>query len=174
MDLLIAQGRAMAPRPCHAVVFTDLKEQSEFLIEELIIVLEIKTEERIGLRERSAPCDDLRPSVRNQIKCGEFLKDTDGVGGTQHRDGTGEPYSFGAGSGGRKQDDRSRIEELLTMMLPYSEDIQPDTIGQLHLFQQIPKADDRVDQRSRDGIGQRGDKAIESDLHRSLMRFFCQ
>ena len=88
MNLLITQRRAMLPRPGDALVRTNLEEQAKLLIEQLIVVPQVETEERVGLGEGTAPGDDLGTSPRDQVKCGELVKDPDRIGGTQDRDCT--------------------------------------------------------------------------------------
>lgn len=165
MDLLIAQRRAVFAGPGDARLITDLQKQPELLIKEGVVVAQVESEERVGLREGTASGHDLGTSFRNQVEGGEFLKDPHRIGGTQHGDGTRQADPLRARGGGGKQDDRSRIEKLLAVVLADAEDIEPRTVGGFHFFQKIPQPHDRINQGPRHGISQRGDEAIDAYLH---------
>ena len=71
------------------------------------------------------------------IARGELLKDTDRVGGAQHRDGARQTNATGACSGGAENDRRRRIQVLLTVVLADPKDIQTDLVRMLNLFNQV-------------------------------------
>ena len=165
MDLLITQGRTVLSRPGDALVCADLEKKAQFLVKELIVVPEVEAEERIGFGERTAPGDNFGTSFRDKVEGCELLKDPHRIGGTQNRDGARKPDLFRAGRGGREQNDRSRVEKLLAVMLPDAEDIEANLVRRLNFLQQIPKAHDGIDLLPRHRVRHRGDEAIEPDLH---------
>jgi len=52
-----------------------------------------------------------------------------------------------------QKNNRRRIKELRAVMFPYPEDIKSNPIGRLHFLEQISESNDRIDHRSRHGIG---------------------
>ena len=58
----------MFARPLNVRVLADLQKQIKLLSEKRIVILEFQSEERKRFDERTPPGDDLRSSVRKQIK----------------------------------------------------------------------------------------------------------
>lgn len=66
-----------------------------------------------------------------------MLKDTDRVGGAQHRDGARQANATGACSRGAQNDRRRRIQVLLTVVLADPKDIETDLVSVRNLFDQV-------------------------------------
>ena len=79
----------------------------------------------------------FRRVPRQEIERGELLKDTDRVGGAQHRDGARQTNATGACSGGAENDRRRRIQVLLPVVLADPKDIETDLVRMLNLFDQV-------------------------------------
>src|SRR5262249_36682430 len=71
---------------------------------------------------------------------GEFLEEPDRIGGAQNRHRAGETDPLGARRGGAEDDDRGRVEELTTVMLPDPERIDPQLVRALDLLDEIADA----------------------------------
>jgi hypothetical protein len=165
MDLLISEGRPVFSRPSDALLRTDLEQEPELLIEELVIVAQIETEERIRFRKRTASGYDLGTPLRDEVERREFLKDPYRIGGAQDGHGTRQTNSLRAGGSRGKQDNGCGIEEFLTMMLSDSKDIEPNAISGLDFLEKIPEAHHGINLGTGDWIASRGDEAIDPNFH---------
>ena len=87
--------------PLDAGLVAELEEEVELLGEELVVVLGVVAEERIGLDEGAAADDDLGASLGDEVEGGEVLEDADWIVGAEHRYRGGKADVLGArGRGG--------------------------------------------------------------------------
>src|SRR4030081_2583724 len=119
--------------PGDPLLLPDAKKKVELLLEELVVVSEVVSEQGKRFGERTAAGHDLGPPTGDQVECREVLEYTDGVVGAQHRDGARQPDAFGPRGGGSQHDGRSGYDELGAVMLAHPEDVQADLIGELDL-----------------------------------------
>jgi hypothetical protein len=99
-------------------VLANLEQKIQLLGEERVIVAQVETKMRKGLYGRTSSCNDLSMPMGDQVQGGEFLKDSDGVGGAENGDRTCQPNVFGAGSGRTEDHRRSRIHGTLAKVTP--------------------------------------------------------
>src|SRR5215207_6631132 len=81
VDSGIFERRAVLARPRDALGIAQLQQQLELLGEQLVVVVQVVTEQRKRLDERAAAGHDLRATVRDEVERGEVLEDAYGVVG---------------------------------------------------------------------------------------------
>src|SRR5699024_2949786 len=86
----------------------------------------------------AAAGDDLRAPLGEQVDRGELLPDPYRVLRAEHGNRTGQPDPAGAFGSGCQQDLRGGADEVAAVVLPDSEQVQADLIGQLRLFDRLP------------------------------------
>ena len=63
-----------------------LHQQLEFFLEQLVIVGQVVTEQRKGLREYAASCNDLGAAVGDEVQCGKVFEHRNRIGCAQDGD----------------------------------------------------------------------------------------
>ena len=157
----------MLPLPAHVVGTTQRDQHLQLLLEELVVVLEVETEQREGLGERTTAGHDLGAPTREQVDGREVLEDAHRVVGTEHGHGAREPDTFGASCRRRHHDRRRRHDEVGSVMLADTEHVEPELIGELDLGHQVPHALFGADRATRLGIGVELREGEQADLHGS-------
>src|SRR5713226_9014351 len=105
VDCLAGKGRAVFSGPAHFGAFPDFQEKLEFFRKKRIVIFKTQPEEGIRLNERTTTGDNFGATPRNEVKSCELLKNANGVGGTQNRNGAGETDIFRArGCSGKDHD----------------------------------------------------------------------
>src|SRR5882672_3265605 len=98
--------------PGHVLVVTDLEQQIELFRKQRVVVLQSKTEQREGVNERATAYDHLRPSLRNEIECGEILEYSYGIGRAQDRYALGKRNTVRSRLRGCENDGERVIQEI--------------------------------------------------------------
>ena len=80
----------------NADVLANVKQEVELFRKELVVVVQVEAEKRIGFDKRAAAYGDFSTSLRDQVNCGEVLEDTYRIGGTENGDSAGETDALGA------------------------------------------------------------------------------
>src|ERR1700693_1281102 len=125
----------MLSGPVQISVWPNLEQQLQFFRKQRIVIFEPETEERERFNEGAAARDDFGASVRDQVQCGEFLKDSHGIRGAENGHRAGQANIFGSGSGGREDDRRRGVQKFRAVMLADAEYIEPYLVGELDLVQ---------------------------------------
>lgn len=107
-----------------------LGQHGHLLLEEGLVVGQVVAEEREGLDERPAPGDDLGATVAQRVEGGEALEDAHRVVGGEHGDRGGELQPRGAGGDARQEHVGGGDGEVLTVVLPDADRVQPHLVGQ--------------------------------------------
>src|SRR6202012_2384609 len=94
-DSLAGERGAMLAGPVNVVGLAKSEEKVELFCEEVVVVFELEAEEREGLDERAAACDDFGAAARDEVEGCELLEDADGIGCAENCDGAGEANVFG-------------------------------------------------------------------------------
>jgi hypothetical protein len=115
------------------------------------------------------PDDELGAAAGHQVERGELLEDAHGIGCAEHGHGAAQADPRGAGSGGRQQHDRRRVEVLLTVVLSDPEGVQAHPVGERDLLQQVGDALRRARHLARAGVGDRADEAVDAEVHADLL-----
>ena len=92
-------------------------------------------EERERLDERAPSRHDLRPAAGEQVERREVLEDADRVVGAEHGHGAREADPLRALCPRGEHDRGRRDGEVRTVVLPDTEDVEPDAVGQLDLLE---------------------------------------
>src|SRR6266568_1297749 len=119
------------------LVLADLQQEIELLREERVVVLEIEAEQWERFDERTAADDHLRAALRYKVECRELLEQPHRIDRAEDRHSARQANSFRTCSRGCEDHRRSRVEELLPMVLAEPEHVQPELIGMFNLFEQI-------------------------------------
>ena len=130
----------MLTGPVHVLFVANLQQQIELLGKERVVVLEAIAEERERFDGRPSPHHHLGASLRQEIERRELLKDTNRVGGAQHRDRARQPNATRACRSGAEDDGRRGIQVFLTMVLADPEDIKTDLVRMLDLLDQVAQS----------------------------------
>ncbi len=138
--------------------------------EEIVVVLELEAEQRIGFAERAATDDDFGAALRNEIERCELLEDAHRVCGAEHCHGAAKADRFRPRRGGGKDHHRGRIEKFRPMMFADAEDIEADAVGDLDLIDKIGHPNCGRRQPARHGVRNIGGKTVDADFHDILLR----
>jgi hypothetical protein len=112
------------------LVSQQAREQIELLLEELLVVAEVESEERERLRQRTATDNELRAAVRDGVEGGELGVHPNGILRTQHGHGCAEPDAFGSASDRRQDHVRCGVHHVAAVVLGDVERVDPDSIGE--------------------------------------------
>ena len=160
---LPAQRRAVFSFPIHIHAVANFQQQIEFLFEQLVVMLQIKAEQRIRFGKRSATGDNLRAAIGDQIERGELLKHAHRIVTAQHGDGAGEPNVFRARRRSSEDDCRRGGDVIGTVMLADADDIQAHSIGQFDLFEHLRNA-----LHIARTVWHGGDEAVDANFHGAI------
>src|SRR2546423_2793429 len=163
VDALAGERWAMFSRPGDVLVVADLEQQVELLGEQLVVVLEAVSEQRERVDEGAAADHHLRAALRQQVERGEVLKDPHRIRRAEDGYRAGETNATRPRRGGGENHGRGGVEEVLAMMLPNAEHIQPDLVRVLDLLHEVAQAL-RGTQRSAGLVVCRGE-TVDSQLH---------
>ena len=162
-------GGAKAAGPCDFGRVANLEQQFELFDEEIVVILELEAEQRIGLAERAAADDDFGAALRDEIERREFLEDAHGVGGAEHRHSAAEADRFRPRRSGGKDHRRRRVEKFGPMMFADAEDIEAGAIGHLDLVDKISHADCGRRQSAGHRVRNIGGETVDADFHDLLL-----
>jgi hypothetical protein len=137
-DIGILQRRAHRALPGNRLLVEKLHEKLELLLEQLVIILQVISEQRERLGEGAAAQDHLGPALRQCIHCGEPLEHPDRVVRAQHRHAGREPDAGGpAGDAG--QDRLGRGDRVLgPVVLADRDDVDAELVGEYRLLDDLP------------------------------------
>jgi len=147
-DAGTAQRGAVLARPGDRVGAADRQQQLELLGEQLVVVVEVETEQRERLDERTTSGHDLGATAGQQVKLGELLEDPHRIIGAQHGHGTRQPDPLRPRRDRRERDGRRRDGEVGAMVLADGEHVEAELISELRLFQQVRHSLLRADPRA--------------------------
>ncbi len=131
VDELVGERSAQLAAPGDRLLREERCEEVELLLEELLVLVQLESEEREGLDERPAAEDHLGASVRECVEGREALEDPDGIVGAQDRDGGSEADPLRAPGDRCEHHLRRRDGELVTVMLADAEEVEPQPIREL-------------------------------------------
>uniref|UniRef100_A0A6J5ZZW8 Unannotated protein n=1 Tax=freshwater metagenome TaxID=449393 RepID=A0A6J5ZZW8_9ZZZZ len=95
VDVVRRQRRAVPTLPDDRPSILKAQQQIELLSEELLVVLEVVTEQREALGEAAPAGDYLGAAAGDQIQLRELLPDADRILGGEHGDGRGKSDPLG-------------------------------------------------------------------------------
>ena len=156
---------AVTARPGDPLRLAELEQQRELLGEQLVVVVEVVAEERERLDERAAPHHDLGAAAGQQVDRGEVLEDPDRVVRAEHGHRAREPDPLGARRDRRQGDGRRGHGEVGAVVLPDTEHVEPDLLGQLGLLEQVAHA---LLRRDAAGAERQLREGVEPDLHQAV------
>src|SRR5438477_6762082 len=97
-------------------VVAQLQQELELLREELVVVLEVETEQRERVDEGATPDDHLRASLRDEIERRELLEQPYRIDRTQDRHRAREADALRARGRGSQDHRRGGVEEFSAMV----------------------------------------------------------
>src|SRR5437868_2074693 len=153
----------MLARPVNVLVVADFEKQVEVFRKERVVIVEPQTKERKRIDERASAGDDFRTAAGYEVDGCKFLKHAHGIGRTENRHRAGKAYALRARGGGAQDDSRRRIQKVRAMVLPDPKGVEADLVGELDLFDQVPKAVAWIDCTARIGVCR--SETIDADLH---------
>ena len=156
----------MFSRPVNADVLANVKQEVELFRKELVVVVQVEAEKRIGFDKRAAADGDFSASLRDQVNCGEVLEDTYRIVGTENGDSAGETDALGASGCSSEENGRCGRDVLLAMVFSDPEDIETGLVGEDDLFEQIVHALGRTDRDTAHGVWRIFNKAVDAYFHR--------
>ncbi|MNE25965.1 hypothetical protein D3C80_1193130 [compost metagenome] len=122
-----------------------LQQQLQIFGEQLLVVLQIISEQREGLDKSPASVNNFRPSAGQQIQCREVLEDPHRVSGAEHSGRTGQFDPFGHLGNRSKHNRHRRDDKVQPVMLPDTKDVEAGFIRKLgcrnDLLQPLLRAD---------------------------------
>ena len=139
-DALAGERGTVFALPLDVDLIAELEQEVELLHEELVVVLGVVAEERIGLDEGAAADDDLGAPLGDEVEGGEVLEDANGIVGAEHRYRGGKADLPGARGGGGQQDGRRGGDELLAVVFADAVDVDAGAIGELDLLEEMTDA----------------------------------
>ena len=156
----------LAAGPGDGATFAQLEQQFELFLEQGVVVVEIKSEEREALDEGPATSHDLGAAIAEIVQRRELLVDADRIFRAQHGDGGGETDRLGARGGGGQDGDRRRGGIVGAVMFAQAVEGQAELVGQLDLLKQIAQAFGRALQGTAvQRIGSVFSERIKSEFH---------
>ena len=164
-DALAGERSTVFAGPVDVVRFAQSEEEVQLFCEEVVVVFELEAEEREGFDEGTAAYDHLGASVGDEVEGGKVLEDADGVGGAEDGDGRGKADVSGACGGGGEDDGGGRVEVFAAVVLAEAEDVEPNHVGDLDLFEKMSDALLRGDGVAGDGVRNECGEAVDADLH---------
>ena len=168
IDAAVVDRGAVTAGPADALGVAQREEQSQLLLEEIVVVAQVVAEERERLDERPATGHDLGPPAGEQVERAEVLEDAHRIVGAEDGDGAREPDRLRASGGGGQHDRRRRHREVGTMVLADAEDVEPDLVGELDLLEQVAQTllwADLVRGQLREGV--------DAELHAAKVADAC-
>ena len=87
-EVLVGERRAELARPSYGLVSQQAREQVELLLEEVLVIVEVVTEEGESLNQRAAAGDQLGPAVRHRVEGRKLGVHPNGVLCAQDGDGS--------------------------------------------------------------------------------------
>ena len=133
-DELVGQRRAELARPGDGLVAQQAHEQVELLFEQLLVVGEVESEQREGLRQRAAADDQLRPAAGHRVERGEVVVQPHRVLRAEHRHRGTEPDPLGTAGDRREDHVARRVHELRPVVLADVERVDSDRLGEDRLL----------------------------------------
>src|SRR5438105_9501500 len=155
----------MSTPPGDPFAFADLEEKIELLLEELVVVRQVVSEQRERLGERTAAGHDLRATVRDEVERGEALKDPDGIVRADDADGARQADARRPRGRGGKDDRGGGNSELAAVVLAQAVHVETHLVCELDLVEKPPHALVGADRSPAHGIGRRLSEAVDPELH---------
>src|SRR5690606_2218921 len=141
----VPQRGPEAARPRDRVLGVEPQQQLELLLEEVVVVLQVRAEEREGLDERAAAGAELDPALGELVHGGELLEDAHRVLGGQHGDGGADVDAPGLGERGSDGGGRRGDGVVGPVVLTDARVVEPDLLGEPdpleELADPLPRAD---------------------------------
>jgi len=109
--------------PGHGATLDELRKELGLLLEELLVVGEVESEERERLDARAATEDHLGPPVGRRMKSGEALEYADGIIRAENRDCGSDTDARRPCGDGRQHDVAGGHREVFGVVLADSEEI---------------------------------------------------
>src|SRR4051812_3778927 len=153
----------MLARPVNVLVVADFEKQVEVFRKERVVIVEAQTKQRKRIDERAPAGDDFRTATGYEVDGCKFLKHAHRIGRAENGHGARKAYAVRSRRGGAENHSRRRIQEILAMVLPDAKGVEPHLVGELDLFDQVPKAGAGIDRAARIGVCR--SEAIDADLH---------
>ena len=159
----VGERGAELARPGDGLVSQQAREEVELLLEQLLVVGEVESEERERLRQRTATDDELRTAVRDRVEGGELGVHPNGILRAQHGDGGAEPDAFGSPRDRSQDHVRRGVHHVAAVVLGDVERVDPDSVGENRLLDRV--ADDDVAAEFLTGLVHGdGNERVQSEL----------
>jgi hypothetical protein len=139
-DALPSERSTVIALPLYTRLLAQLQEKVKLLDEEIVVVVEVIAEERIGLDKRAATDDDLGSALRDKIECGEVLEDANWIVGAEHGHCRGEAYVPRARCGRSEKNCGRGSDVLFAVVFADAVNVDADTIGELNLLEEFADA----------------------------------
>ena len=134
---LVLERRTQFALPGHRLLFQQLNEQIELLLEQLFVLAQIEAEQREGFGERAAAEDHLGTAIGCGIHRGEALEHADRIIRAQYRHRRAEPDPLGA-CGDRREHDLGRGDrEISPVVLAKADEVDAELVGQHRLVDDV-------------------------------------
>ena len=134
---LIGERRAGTAAPGHRRLPDQRREQVELLLEQLLVLAELVSEQGEGLGERAAPENDLGACVRRGIERREPLEYANRVIRAEHGHRRAKTDPARASCNRRQHDLGRRHGEVGAVVLPNAEKVDADRIGEDRLVDDV-------------------------------------
>src|SRR5258708_9226094 len=137
-NILVAERCAGLALPGDGPALDELSEEAGLLLEELLVVGKVVTEERERVDAGASSKDDLCPPAGDGVERGVALKRPHRIGRTQYRDGRPEMDAEGARSDRAEHHVAGRQREVIGVVFANPEEIHADLVGKDPLFDDVP------------------------------------
>src|SRR6266404_7517712 len=124
--VLIVEWRSSGSGPGHGLIAEQAREQVELLFEERLVVGEVESKQREGVRQRPAADDQLCTAIRYRVEGRELGVHPYRILRTEHRHGGAEPDAFGSTGDRREHHMTCRVHELGAVVLADVEGVEAD------------------------------------------------
>jgi len=159
----VDRGPVPAP-PRHDLASAHFKQQLQFFVEKLVVILQPAAEERKRFDERASARHDFRPSVRNAVQRRELLIDAHRVVRGQDGDGARKPDPLRQRRGGRQHDGGRRAGVVGPVMLADAVHVKAGLVGCDDLLHRAAKPLRVADPLARHRVGRRLEEGADADL----------
>src|SRR5258707_3235391 len=124
--VLIGEWRSSGAGPGDGLIAEQAREQVELLLEEGLVVGEVESKQREGVRQRTAADDQLCTAVRHRVEGRELGVHPYRILGAQHRHGGAEPDAFGSTGDRGEYHVNLRVHEIRTLGVGHVESDEVD------------------------------------------------
>src|SRR5260221_2545202 len=136
--ILVAERCAGLALPGDGPALDELSEEAGLLLEELLVVGKVVTEERERVDAGASSKDDLCPPAGDGVERGVALKHPDGIVRAQDRDGRPEMDAGGARRDRAEHHVAGRQRKVIGVVFANPKEVHADLVGQDPLLDEVP------------------------------------